>query len=252
MMAPTEPSEMISFCMLTQRFHPAAGHNGPVIYREVLPDEIERQVRSGELHPADVCLGNIRYEAEAAPGLEMHPQFGDEMTAASVAATFTRAPGFWKAVEGRRDAYAAALDLLQFEGGPARALVARYIDCARFGMLDGEATARLDVVQFGLVMLWGPGDEPLTERRRLPRFPQISRALDSLERMLAGNCATPGCDQRAQGGFLERKRAAARLCCCTTHNWDQRDSRRRVRRLLIHTAETTGTEARSFTERGGR
>ena len=166
--------------------------------------------------------------------------FSDETIAAGVAGVFTRSAAFWQVAE---DPAGQPIALVPCER-KALALLGRYLEAARRGLRraadrglegdDARAFASIGVVQLGLVMVWGDGDEPLTPRKRLPRFPQIGATLGLLERILETACAVEGCRWPASGELT--RRASERPVCCKDHEPEHGALiRRRVRGLLAST-----------------
>ncbi|HEY5343498.1 MAG TPA: hypothetical protein VIJ66_07545 [Solirubrobacteraceae bacterium] len=153
----------------------------------------------------------------------------------------------------KRDDLAATVE------GNARRL-SKHPDRIRAYVRDApEDLARVDLVQRGAQMVWAPGDAPLTARTRQPRYPQVLERCEILHRILEGQCAVPGCGERARvetaafyegaDGNTERKtRPGARPICCEHHDagksrgdgYAERTARSRVRDLLKSCAARAG------------
>jgi hypothetical protein len=190
--------------------------------------------------------------------IEADLAFGDNAIAGAVAGKFVAEDRFWDLAEGDGDPSALALDLVPCEGR-GRELVGLYIERARteLGLYEGAEHRRelagLGVVQLGLAMVWSPGGEPLTSRRRkagaplrLPSFAQYGRdpkpgepftsPLEALERVLALKCAVSRCNYRAQAGAGHGRRSSRPVCCKEHEPLHGARSKRRVRDLLATAA----------------
>lgn len=149
------------------------------------------------------------------------------------------------AAEAQDERTAAGLESIAAESDQCGRELQRRPDRVReYVERNAQALAGVDLLHVGAQTVWGRGDAPLTGRKVQPHWQDLDEALELLQRVLAGDCASPGCADRARvetiaivkrdGSTTSRKvRASSRPICCQRHGNARSGSLEKRARLRV-------------------